>query len=94
LEDHSFWEKVGRLGWLFLCLYFCLHKEGGIDMVLDTGTMLAIIIALAGSCFVMVVGIRAQGQLHRVINKKNEKIRFLEAEISKQKRKQLTNESR
>jgi len=31
-------------------------------MVLDTGTMLAIIIALAGSCFVMVVGIRAQGQ--------------------------------
>jgi len=32
-------------------------------MVLDTGTMLAIIIALAGSCFVMVVGIRAQGQL-------------------------------
>jgi hypothetical protein len=63
-------------------------------MVLDTGTMLAIIIALAGSCFVMVVGIRAQGQLHRVINKKNEKIRFLEAEISKQKRKELTNESR
>jgi hypothetical protein len=63
-------------------------------MVLDTGTMLAIIIALAGSCFVMVISIRAQGQLHRVINKKNEKIRFLEAEISRQKRKQLTNESR
>jgi len=56
--------------------------------------ILAIIIALAGSCFVMVVGIRAQGQLHRVINQKNEKIRFLEAEISRQKRKQLTNESR
>jgi len=55
-------------------------------MVLDTGTMLAIIIALAGSCFVMVVGIRAQGQLHRVINKKNEKIRFLEGEISKLRR--------
>ncbi len=34
-------------------------------MVLDTGTMLAIIIALAGSCFVMVVGIRAQGKLLR-----------------------------
>jgi hypothetical protein len=32
-------------------------------MVLDNGTMLAIIIALAGSCFVMVVGIRAQGKL-------------------------------
>ena len=34
-------------------------------MLLDTGTMLAIIIALAGSCFVMVVGIRAQGKLMR-----------------------------
>ena len=56
--------------------------------------ILAIIIALAGACFVMVVGIRAQGQLHRVINQKNEKIRFLEAEISRQKRKELTNESR
>jgi hypothetical protein len=29
-----------------------------------------------------------------VINQKNEKIRFLEAEISRQKRKQLTNEGR
>ena len=55
-------------------------------MILDQGTMLAIIIALAGSCFVMVVGIRAQGQLHRIINKKNEKIRFLEGEISKLRR--------
>jgi hypothetical protein len=55
-------------------------------MVLDTGTLIAIIIALAGSCFVMVVGIRAQGQLHRVINQKNEKIRFLQAELSKEKR--------
>lgn len=64
------------------------------QMLLDSGTMFAIIIALAGSCFVMVVGIRAQGQLHRVINQKNEKIRFLEAEISKQKRKELINEGR
>lgn len=55
-------------------------------MILDTGTMFAIIIALAGSCFVMVVGIRAQGQLHRVINQKNDKIRFLEGEISKLRR--------
>jgi hypothetical protein len=55
-------------------------------MVLDQGTMLAIIIALAGSCFVMVVGVRAQGQLHREINKKNEKIRFLQGEISKLRR--------
>jgi hypothetical protein len=58
-------------------------------MVLDTGTMLAIIIALAGSCFVMVVGIRAQGQLHRVINKKNEKIRFLEGEVSRLRREKV-----
>lgn len=55
-------------------------------MFLDNGTLLAIIIALAGSCFVMVVGIRAQGQLHRVINQKNEKIRHLQAELSKEKR--------
>lgn len=55
-------------------------------MYLDTGTLIAITIALAGSCFVMVVGIRAQGQLHRVINQKNEKIRFLQAELKKEKR--------
>jgi predicted Co/Zn/Cd cation transporter (cation efflux family) len=34
-------------------------------MVIDTGTMLAIIIALAGSCFVMVVSINAYGKLMR-----------------------------
>jgi hypothetical protein len=55
-------------------------------MLLDTGTLIAIVIALAGSCFVMIVGVRAQGQLHRVINQKNEKIRFLQAELSKEKR--------
>jgi hypothetical protein len=32
-------------------------------MLLDTGTLIAITIALAGSCFVMVVSIRAQGKL-------------------------------
>ncbi len=32
-------------------------------MIIDTGTIIAITIALAGSCFVMVVGIRAQGKL-------------------------------
>lgn len=37
-------------------------------MVLDTGTLIAIVIALAGSCFVMVVGIRAQGKLIRENN--------------------------
>ena len=55
-------------------------------MYLDTGTLLAIMIALAGSCFVMVVGIRAQGQLHRVINLKNEHIRSLQAQINREKR--------
>ena len=55
-------------------------------MYLDTGTLLAIMIALAGSCFVMVVGIRAQGKLHRVINQKNDKIRFLQAELLREKR--------
>ena len=34
-------------------------------MLLDTGTILAIIIALAGSCFVMVVSINAYGKLMR-----------------------------
>ena len=38
------------------------------QMLLDNGTMFAIIIALAGSCFVMVVGIRAQGKLIRENN--------------------------
>jgi hypothetical protein len=55
-------------------------------MYLDTGTLIGIVIALAGSCFVMVIGIRAQGQLHRVINQKNDKIRFLQAELLKEKR--------
>jgi ABC-type long-subunit fatty acid transport system fused permease/ATPase subunit len=55
-------------------------------MLLDTGTLIAIVIALAGSCFVMIVGIRAQGQLHRVINQKNEKIRYLQAELLREKR--------
>jgi len=55
-------------------------------MLLDTGTLIGIVIALAGSCFVMIVGIRAQGQLHRVINQKNEKIRYLQAELLKEKR--------
>jgi hypothetical protein len=55
-------------------------------MYLDTGTLIAIIIALAGSCFVMVVGIRAQGQLHRTINLKNEHIRSLQGQLNREKR--------
>ena len=35
------------------------------QMLRDTWTMLAIIIALASSCFVMVISIRAHGQLLR-----------------------------
>jgi len=34
-------------------------------MVLDTGTMIGIMIALAGSCFVMVVSIQAHRNLMR-----------------------------
>jgi hypothetical protein len=34
-------------------------------VILDTGTLIAITIALAGSCFVMVVSIRAYGKLMR-----------------------------
>ncbi len=46
-------------------LYLTGRKK---QMLLDNGTMFAIIIALAGSCFVMVVGIRAQGRLIRENN--------------------------
>jgi hypothetical protein len=46
-------------------LYLTGRKK---QMLLDNGTMFAIIIALAGSCFVMVVGIRAQGKLIRENN--------------------------
>lgn len=62
-------------------------------MLLDTGTLIAIVIALAGSCFVMVVGLKAHSELRRELNRKNQKIRFLEGEISRDKRKEL-NESR
>ena len=47
-------------------LYLTGRKK---QMLLDNGTMFAIIIALAGSCFVMVVGIRAQGKLIRENNR-------------------------
>jgi hypothetical protein len=62
-------------------------------MLLDTGTLIAIVIALAGSCFVMVVSIRTQGKLHQTINLKNEHIRSLQAEIHRQKRNQLNESS-
>ena len=65
-----------------------LYRKG-VKMTLLGTDILAIIIALAGACFVMVVGIRVQGQLHRVINQKNDKIRFLEGEISKLRREKV-----
>jgi hypothetical protein len=43
-------------------LYLTGRKK---QMLLDTWTMLGIIIALASSCFVMVISIRAHGQLLR-----------------------------
>lgn len=62
-------------------------------MLLDTGTLIGIVIALAGSCFVMVISIRAQGQLHRTINLKNQHIRSLQGQLHEQKRSQI-NEGR
>lgn len=55
-------------------------------MLLDTGTLIAIVIALAGSCFVMIVGIRAQGKLHQVINLKDQHIRNLQGQLNREKR--------
>lgn len=54
-------------------------------MYLDPGTILAITIALAGACFVMVVGLRRSMQLEQVIRVKNRKIIQLEAELEKEK---------
>jgi hypothetical protein len=54
-------------------------------MYLDLGTMIAITIALAGSCFVMVVGLRRSMELEQVIRMKNKKIIQLEAQLEKEK---------
>lgn len=58
-------QKSGATPAPMRLLYLTGRKK---QMLLDNGTMLAIIIALAGSCFVMVVGIRAQGKLIRENN--------------------------
>jgi hypothetical protein len=55
---------------------------------LDPGTIIGITIALAGACFVMVVGLRRSTQLERVIRIKNRRIIELEAELDKNKRKE------
>jgi hypothetical protein len=47
--------------------------------------MIAITIALAGSCFVMVVGLRRSMELEQVIRMKNKKIIQLEAQLEKEK---------
>lgn len=43
-------------------------------MVLESTDILAVIIALAGACFVMVVGIREQGRLSRENSRLREKL--------------------
>lgn len=42
-------------------------------MILDTGTLIGIVIALAGSCLVMVISLRA----HREVEKENRALRAL-----------------
>jgi hypothetical protein len=59
-------QRSGAIPAPMRLLYLTGRKN---QMLLDNGTMFAIIIALAGSCFVMVVGIRAQGKLIRENNR-------------------------
>ncbi len=56
-------------------------------MYFDTGMIIGTTIALAGSIFVMIVGLRRTMELERVIRIKNRRIMELEAELSKNKRK-------
>ena len=53
-------QKSGATHAPMRLLYLTERKQ---LMLLDTGTLIAIVIALACSCFVMVVSIRAQGKL-------------------------------
>lgn len=57
-------------------------------MYFDTGMIIGTTIALAGSIFVMIVGLRRSMELERVIRIKNRRIMELEAELSKTKRKE------
>lgn len=59
-------------------------------MYFDTGMIIGTTIALAGSIFVMVVGLRRTMELERVIRIKNRRIIELEAELDKNKRKART----
>lgn len=49
-------------------------------MYLDTGTLIGITIALAGSCLVMIISIREQGKLMR-------KVRDLQVALRDERRK-------
>jgi hypothetical protein len=55
-------------------------------MILDTGTMIAIVIALASSCTVMVFGILRQRDLERELSFKNKKIMKLQAYVNSMER--------
>lgn len=54
-------------------------------MVLDNGTLLAIMIALAGSCFMMVVGLRRSYLLERELILKHREVIKLQAELAKER---------
>jgi hypothetical protein len=55
-------------------------------MILDTGTMIAIVIALASSCTVMIFGILRQRDLERELSFKNKKIMKLQAYVNSMER--------
>jgi hypothetical protein len=57
-------------------------------MYFDTGMIIGTTIALAGACFVMVVGLRRSMELERVIRIKNRRIIELEAQLDKSRRKE------
>lgn len=57
-------------------------------MYFDTGMIIGTTIALAGSIFVMIIGLRRSMELERVIRIKNRRIIELEAQLDKGKRKE------
>ena len=57
-------------------------------MYFDTGMIIGTTIALAGSVFVMIMGLRRTMELERVIRIKNRRIIELEAQLDKGKRKE------
>lgn len=51
-------------------------------MVLDTGTLVAIIIALAGSCFMMIFSLRRSFLMERELIKKTREVISLQAQLA------------